>query len=453
MKIVLARPNYETHIITPPLGLGYLASYLKNNDIEVKVIDGVRENLDREKIIETILRENPDVVGLTCLTAFYNEVVSISNALKEKNIKCVIGGVHPTFLPYKTLMDSNADYIVCGEGEIALLKLVKNNFINNNIPGVYSKDNLFNEHQTISRAEIVENLDDLPFPDWGQLNPNLYPRAPHGAIIKDFPVGIIMTTRGCPYECAFCASPKFYNKRIRFRTPENVIQEIKYLINNFGIKEIHFEDDNLTIKREHVADICNLIIKNKIKIHWACPNGIRADKVDEELIELMAKAGCYYFAYGIESANPQILQNIKKRETIETIKSAIAMANKKGISCQGFFIFGLPGETEDTIKESIKFAKKSKLSRAQFLILDILPGCELWDKLKDKFTPNWQKDSYREPEWLPEGLTKEMLLKYQSRAFWQFYLRPSIFWRLARLIDRKQIGFLIKRLKAYRLIK
>jgi radical SAM superfamily enzyme YgiQ (UPF0313 family) len=231
------------------------------------------------------------------------------------------------------------------------------------------------------------------------------------------------------------------------------VREVKYLVDNFGVKEIHFEDDNLTFKREHVTEICNRIIDGGIKIHWACPNGIRADRVDEDLIKLMRKAGCYYFAYGIESANPQILNNIKKRETIDTIKTAIKTADSQGISCQGFFIFGLPGETEETIKESINFAKTSKLSRAQFLILDILPGCELWDTLKGKFTPNWDKDSYREPEWLPENLSKEKLLRFQSKAFWQFYLRPRIFLKLLRLVDAKQIKFLLKRFKAYRLIK
>ena len=167
----------------------------------------------------------------------------------------------------------------------------------------------------------------------------------------------------------------------------------------------------------------------------------------------MKESGCYYFAYGIESANPHILKNIKKRESIETIEQAIEIADKAGISTQGFFIFGLPGETASTIEENINFALRSGLSRAQFIILDVLPGSELWDTLRGKFIPNWEKESYREPEWLPEGITKEQLLAAQSRAFRKFYLRPKIFFKLLKLVGHRQIIYLIKRLKGYRLLK
>ena len=453
VKIVLVRPNYNSHIITPPLGLGYLASYLKSEGIDAVVIDGLREALSTEGLIGRILSEEPDAVGITCLTAFYEETVDLSRRLKDKGLKVVIGGVHPTFLPYQTLTESNADYVICGEGEIALAKLAKNGFVNDGIQGVYSKGDLKDEKQQVVKAQAVERLDDLPFPDWEQIDPNLYPRAPHGAIVKNFPIGVVMTTRGCPYECTFCASPGFYERKVRFRSPENVVREIKHLVEKFGVKEIHFEDDNLTLKRDHIAKICNLMIENDLKVSWACPNGIRADKVDEDLIALMAKSGCYYFAYGVESANPQILKNIKKRESIEDIEKAIEIAHRKGIQCQGFFIFGLPGETDETIEETIDFACRSKLSRAQFLILDVLPGSELWEKLEGRFTPKWSKQSYREPEWIPENLTKEKLLNAQARAFRRFYLRPRVFFRLARLVDLKQMKFLVKRVTDYRMYK
>jgi len=261
-----------------------------------------------------------------------------------------------------------------------------------------------------------------------------------------------MTTRGCPYMCSFCASRKFYDQSIRFRSIPNVIGEIKYLVNNFAIKEVHFEDDNLTLKRDHIEKLCRALIKNKIDISWACPNGIRADRVDEKLLRLMKKAGCYLVAFGIESANPRILRNIHKLETIETIKKAISITNKVGIQSQGFFIFGLPGETKETIEESIQFAKKSKLSRALFMILDIIPGSELWYTLKGKFKPNWKKNSYKEPEWLPKGLTKRDLMDAQTRAIREFYLRPITLIRFLKYIKPNQVKFLLQRFKEYRLL-
>ncbi|KKR33251.1 MAG: Anaerobic magnesium-protoporphyrin IX monomethyl ester cyclase, Elongator protein 3/MiaB/NifB family [Candidatus Gottesmanbacteria bacterium GW2011_GWC2_39_8] len=240
-KIVLVRPKYNGHIITPPLGLGYLSAYLKKHSIETVIIDGLRDNLSNNHLIQRILSEKPDAVGITCLTAFYNEVIDLSNLVKKNHIRCIIGGVHPTFLPCETLVDSKADYVICGEGEIALLKLVGNNYINNDIQGVYSKGNIENMKIPIKKAEIIENLDEIPFPYWEQMDPNLYSKAPHGFFVKNFPIGVIITTRGCPYECTYCASPKFYDRKIRFRTPKNVFDEIQYLIDNFGIKEIHLK--------------------------------------------------------------------------------------------------------------------------------------------------------------------------------------------------------------------
>lgn len=453
MKIVLTRPLYRSHIITPPLGIGYLSSFLKKHGIDVVLIDALRDSIPLNALVDKITAEKPDAVGISCLTAYSHECAELSRRLKSNNLCCIIGGVHPTFLPYQTLKDTAADFVICGEAENALLDLLRANFEHTNIDGVYAQGDLTEEPERIERARPVIDLDSLPFPDWGQMAPLTYPKAPHGAIAKSFPIGIISSTRGCPYPCTFCASPEFYDRRIRFRSPENVANEIEYLVKQFGVREIHFEDDNLTIRREHVEAICNLLLSRGIKISWACPNGIRADKVDAALIKLMRQSGCYYFAFGVESANKQILANIKKHESIETISHAIDMAAREGIACQGFFIFGLPGETAETIEETIDFALSSRLSRAQFLILDVLPGSELWSKLQGTFTPNWGKNSYKEPEWFPAGVTKEMLLNAQSRAFRRFYLRPSILLRMILLLRPSQIYFMLQRVKDFRLLK
>ncbi|MFC1898067.1 B12-binding domain-containing radical SAM protein [Candidatus Cloacimonadota bacterium] len=453
MKIILVRPKYKSHLITPPLGLGYLSSYLQKYGLKTKIIDALKDDLDNDELVLKIIEDKPEAVGITCLTAFYNEVIDLSIKLKKHNIKVIIGGVHPTFLPKQTLQESSCDFVILGEGEKALLKLIRNDFDNSRIRGVYSNDDIGKETDFV-KAERIENLDELPFPDWRQIDPRSYPPAPHGALIKHFPVAPIISTRGCPYECTFCASPGFYDRSIRFRSSENVIEEIKYLVKNFGIKEIHFEDDNLTLDRDHIKKICDLIIENNIKISWACPNGIRADKVDEELVYLMKRSGCYLIAYGVESADPQILENIGKHESIETIENSINMVSKAGLSCQGFFIFGLPGETKRTLKKSIYFAKKSKLDRAQFVILDILPGSELWDTLKGKFKPNWSKNSYKEPEWIPDEVSEKELLHSQSKAFREFYFKSPIrIIKLILLVRFRQIKFLLHRLKDFRIFK
>jgi len=454
MKVVLTRPNYASHIITPPLGLGYLAAFLKQNGIDAIIIDALKEGMDHQHLVDCIAAQQADAVGITCLTAFYREVVELSQQLKQAGQTVIIGGVHPTFLPRETLEDSQCDYVILGEGELALTQLAHSGFVNHGIPGVYSRENFFGDRVSVTKAERIENLDRIPFPDWEQLDPRRYPKAPHGAVAKDYPIGVMTTTRGCPYACTFCASPRFYDRTIRFRTPENIIAEIEYLVNRFGVKEIHFEDDNFTLRRAHAESLCKLIIESGLHISWACPNGVRADKIDEALLRLMRESGCYCIAYGIESANQGILDAIQKHERIETIERSIELAARVGISCQGFFVFGLPGETTATINESIRFAKRSRLARAQFLILDVLPGSELWFTLAGQFTPNWDKDSYKEPEWMPEGLTKEDLLRGQSRAFREFYLKSPR--RLAGLLCHarpSQIRYFLQRLRDYRILR
>lgn len=448
MKIALVRPKYKTHLITPPLGIGYISSYLKSHGFQTKIIDGLNLNLTNEEVVKRC--KDFDLVGISCLTDFYLETVDLTQKLKAVGKTVVLGNVHPSILPEQSLQDSNADYVVVGEGEytfIQLLQVLKQGERAENIPGVY-----FPGQKSFQPRELIQVLDDLPFPDWQQLDPRIYQKAPHGGLIKNFPVAPIVTTRGCPYACKFCASPRFWSQRLRYRSPENVVAEIEYLVENFGVKEIHFEDDNLTLNRDHVVKICNLIIDKNLKISWATPNGVRADRVDEELLKLMKEAGLYYIVFGIESGNQEILDRINKKETLVDIEKAVKLAHKLGIMTQGFFIFGLPGETEETIKNSIKFAKKIPLDRAQFLLLDLLPGSALWEEYQDEFEMDYTKESYHEPTWVPKTITAESLKKWQPKAFRAFFFRPKPLFSLIKFFRLAQLKFIINRLRDFRIL-
>jgi len=203
--------------------------------------------------------------------------------------------------------------------------------------------------------------------------------------------------------------------------------------------------------REHVVSICNLIIERGIEISWATPNGIRADKVDEELLALMKKAGCYYVVFGIESGNQKILDNINKNETLADIERAVKLAHKSGMMTQGFFILGLPGETEETIKDSVRFAKRLPLDRAQFLILDLLPGSALWKEHKEGYKEDYSKESYHEPTWVPETITADILKNWQPRAFRSFFFRPRPLFSLIKFFRPSQIKYIISRLRDFRI--
>ena len=448
MKVVLTRPNYHSHLITPQLGMGYISSYINKRGFDATIIDGLNLDLSVQEIADCC--HDADVVGIGCLTDFFSEVIALSRELKKRGKVVVIGGPHATVLPEVTLRKTGADYVIVGEGEITfyeLLLAMSNNQPVDGIEGVVTPTT-----NGISRRASIENLDDIPFPDWKQMDPRYYMKAPHGGLVKNFPVAPITSTRGCPYSCTFCASPEIWGKTIRWRSPANVVDEIEYLVKVFGVKEIHFEDDNLTLKISHVEEICRLIIKRNINISWATPNGIRADKITPEVLKLMKESGCYLIAFGIESGNPEILKNIKKMEELETMTYAVNEASKLGIITQGFFIFGLPGETEETVQETIDYAKKIPLDKAQFLLLDVLPGTQLWKDHKGEFEHDLQKRSYQELTWVPDTVEKEVLEKAPARAFRSFFFRPRQILMLLRFMKVSQFKFILRRILDFGII-
>lgn len=456
-KIVLIIPNFDTYVITPQLGVMYLSSYLKKHGHNVVIIDALRDNLNYKQILNLTEKENPEIVGIHCLSSFYNKVIDITKMLKDKKYKVYIGGVHPTFLPYTTLKETGADYVMCGEGEIPLLKLINNNFINNGIQGVYSIDDLkddfyMKDGSSILKSEVIENLDELPFPDWEQCPPNSYPQAPHAVVAKNYPIGIITTSRGCPFKCTFCSSHNFY-KGVRFRSVDNVIQEIKYLIKHFHIKELQFIDDNLTLKKSYVMELCQKMKEQKIKIDWTPINGIRADSIDDEIVQTMKEAGCYLLDFGIEAVNKDILKNIKKGETLETITNAIECANKAGMITIGNFIFGLPGETKETIEEAINYAINSKLDRAGFFALNVLPGSDIANDLNKKGAKVKISSLFSSPDMLVTELSSKEIEKYVQKAYWKFYFRPKILFNMLKSIPITQYKYLIKVLIKYNIFK
>jgi len=430
--------------------MGYVSSYLKSRGHETKIIDGLNLGLNNDQILQECKNFGAKLVGVYVLSAFFLDAIDLINKLHNNEMRVVLGGTQPTFMPKYTMDKTNADFLVMGEAETTMADLadaLDKNISCDTIPGLITRTNL-----NPAERPFTDNLDEFPFPDWEQIDPTKYKKAPHGGFIKNYPYAPIVSTRGCPYRCTFCASPKLSQRKIRFRSPENVVAEIKLLKEKFGIKEIHFEDDNLTLKRDHAKKICELLIEQNIKVNWACPNGIRADKLDDELAALMKKAGCYYVAFGIESGNQEILNNVKKDTTLEKIEQGVRIANKAGIMTQGFFIFGLPGETEQTIENTIQFAKKIPLTRAQFLLLDVMPGTELWDTMDYEAKKDWGVKSYHEVTWVPPTVSLEALKNAVPRAFKQFYLRPKQFFSIVRFIRPQQLPFLFKRLLAYKIL-
>jgi radical SAM superfamily enzyme YgiQ (UPF0313 family) len=348
------------------------------------------------------------------------------------------------------------NFAFVGEAEIGLRVLLNNLQNNGNlkeIPGLVWR----NKNKIMVNPQIfVKDLDSLGFPSWELIKPNEYPQSPHGGFSKNFPIAPIIITRVCPFQCTFCAGHSVSGRNIRSRTPKNVIDEIKLLYNEYGIREIHIEDDNFTLNKNLVREFCNLIIEKELDISWCCPNGVRLDTLDEEILKLMKKAGCYSLAVGIESGSDKVLKHMKKNLTVNQIKDKVELINKVGIEIIGFFILGYPSETEDDINKTIEFAKKLPLTRAQFNIFIPLPGSEIYNKLKEEGklnNINWDKFFVTKVAY-SENLGEEKLKKLQREAFLKFYLRPKILIGMLKEIKSlKQLKHLFFRINAYLISK
>ncbi|OGZ36676.1 MAG: hypothetical protein A3A94_00750 [Candidatus Portnoybacteria bacterium RIFCSPLOWO2_01_FULL_43_11] len=435
------KPNSNADELIPPFGLGYLATAIREN-YEVEILDGIKEELNLEKFEQIVKKENYDVIGIQIFTFHLNTAKDYIKIIKKVNpeIKIILGGPHPSCDPkniFKYFPD--IDFAFRGEAEEGLPRLLnliseeKNQKISNNlfydIPGLIFKDE---DGKTIfNNPSFVENLDAFGLPSWDLLKPDTYPLSPHGAFFKNYPIAPIVITRGCPYSCTYCAGPIISGRKIRKRSIDNVIEEIKLLYHKYGIREIHIEDDNFTLYNDLVKEFCYKLKENNLNISWACPNGIRLDTLSKDLLLLMKNSGLYSVSVGIESGSDKILNQMKKSLTTEKIKEKLNLIKSAGLEAIGFFIIGYPTETKKDILKTLAFAKGLPLKRVTFSIFKPFPGTEITNYLVEKGELDlskieWDKFLLADAVWSPRGLTLKEIKKLRRRAFLEFYLRPKI---------------------------
>lgn len=464
MKILLVKPVTPRNLIlncVPPLGLGYLATSLREAGIEqVKILDCVKENLDYQGFSRKIAHFKPDVVGFQVFSHDLPSVKICLDIVKRMNPKVITiaGGPHPSGLPEETLQSFKLlDYLFCGEAEIGLPLLIKYCQQKKShlatIPGLGWRDS--KGKIKINKQAYLDDLNKIGFVAWDLLKPQEYPDAPQGVIFRNSPIAPLVATRGCPFNCTFCAGWTISGKQIRKRSIDNLLSEIDFLHKNYGIREIHFLDDNFTFYREYVEEFCLKLIDKDYKISWCCPNGVRLDTLDEKLLILMQRSGCYYVSVGIESGTDRVLKLMKKGIKISRIEKMVHLVNKSGMPINGFFIIGYPGETRKEIIKTIKFAKSLDLTRAAFYNYLPLPRTEAYNKLLDnmeinKDEINWSHVFQAEIAYQSPLLFSGELKKLQRRAHLEFYLRPKIIWRLLKeMRTKQQLQYILKRARAY----
>lgn len=414
-----------------PLPLTYLAAYLRSRQKEVEILDANLLGLSHDQVAAYINKHRFDLIGLSATTPDFYEIVKLAKKIKKiKNPPyIVIGGAHISAIPKDIQKYLYFDFAVIGEGEETLLELVtslenKNNKFNDILGLVFKKGKKLIVNQI---RPYIKNLDILPFPA-RDLLPPLSKYHPTPGMYKKLSMAFMITSRGCPFQCLFC-SHSVFGHHYRFRSPKNVVDEMEILVRDFNVAEIRICDDLFNFNEERVLAICREIVRRKIKVSWGC--SVRANLVSRKQLIAFKKAGCWEINFGVESADPKILETIKKGVTTEDVRRAVKLAKEVGLETRGFFILGLPGDTPKTIQATINLAKNLKLPMAQFYMAVPYPGTELAKRAREfgsvntESFENYLSQTTKKPPFIPFGLTAKQLNSYLNKAYREYYLRPS----------------------------
>ena len=359
-----------------PLGLGYIAAVLEE-DHDVKVIDVCAEKLDDDLLSKKISKIDPEIVGITSDTLSFQRAIEIAQIVKQinKEIIVVIGGAHANALPAYPLKYDCFDISVHGEGERTVIELwnrIEKGKSYEDVKGIAFRKN--DEIVINPRQELIENLDELPFPAR-----HLFPMDKYSAEFRLYvsPIYSVGTSRGCPFSCAFCSNNVIFGKKYRFRSPKNVVNEIELLIDEYGAKGIYFREDIFTMYKKRVIEICNEIKERKLEFKWFCES--RVDTINEEMLRSMKNAGCELVWFGVESGTQKILDYVHKQITIEQSRAAFRLCKKIKLRAGASFLIGVPGENIEDIYKTIEFAKELKPEFAGFNIFTGYPSSLLYE--------------------------------------------------------------------------
>lgn len=436
MKITLISPAPDhglSEMQSPHHGLAYIGATLLKNQYNVNVIDAKTLHLKTDEVISQVLREKPDVVGITAMTPDIICANKIAEGIKKDSPKTIIivGGPHCTALPEKTLQEFPLfNFLIIGEGEITIIELLealKNGNSASNfkkIEGIAFRENGKN---IITQSRLfVSDLESIPFPAWG-----LFPQ------VKDYPV---YASRGCPFNCVFCM--RVLGSKVRVRQPENIVREIEWLVQQ-NKKFFWFSDETFGVKKEWLYNLLDLIIEKGLnkKINWSANS--RVNLADYDTYMKMKEAGCVEINFGIESGSNEILSKVHKGFTTDMAKKAIATAKKAGFKTGAFYIIGHPYETHSTIKETINLAAELNTTEAAFGLMVPYPGTKVFELANKgeagylKASENW--DEYRKYFGTSlefRNFSSAELKKYQAKAYINFYIKNYRFKELFLFLYR-----------------
>ena len=433
------------------LSYAAISGSLKEEKYKVRLIDLNASRSPKSDYIRLINDFEPDFIGFNITTPIFNKVDEYAKYTKEElhNSVLIAGGPHVSVMPEGILRNSCFDIAVVGEGDYSFRRIVDRDNLKD-IPGIAYLDS--GEYKQNINS-LIKNLDDLPFPYMELYDPQIYIHP--NSVSRRNPVASMETSRGCFGRCVFC-NKSVFGAKLRLKSVDRVIEEMKYIL-SLGYNELHLVDDLFTASLTRAKKICERIINERLNMSWMPRGGIRVDVVDQELLYLFKRAGVWRVAFGIESGSQKVLNESNKMITLSQVNKAVRMARKAGLETEGYFMLGLPGETEETLKETMKYAKSLRLDFAKFAVTIPLPGTSMfdkWDSMGAIKTKDWSKytfstktrDLYDHPT-----VSWSIIDRYFESSHRNFYLRPSYI--LERLYKSTLSGQLLNDVRAFFSIK
>jgi len=462
MKVLLIKPDNLADHIQPSLGYGYLATQIRK-DHDVVIHDCIKDNTPINRITEIVARHKPDLIGIQCYTFDTPKVYKLFKIIKEAfpHIITVVGGAHISSIPMEAFnqFQPYVDYGFNSESEIGFPKFLTALEKGDHDAFPYVEGLIWRNKSgkvVTNLPAFVQNLDDLGFPAWDLMPPETYPESQHGAFYEKFPIAPIITTRGCPYLCTFCSAPILSGRKLRHHSVAYVQEHIKMLYDR-GVREIHIVDDNFTFDMDYCKEVLRGIIDLKLDISLATPNGIRMDRLDDEILELMREAGQYLLTVAVESGTDRILKRMKKGTTVAKIRENVALIRKHKFPVAGFFILGYPTETREEMLQTIKLSKELGLLRANFFTFLPLPGTASYNELVQNGEierVDWNNFLFMTAPYVPKGMTRDELLSLKRRAFLSFHFHPRVlFENLKAIKSFRHFKFLLRRFYHWILMK
>jgi len=436
----------------PPLGLMYIATVLKNNNLFAEILDCVPMNIGYDELKRKIAEFQPDIVGISTYTMSMVDVLLTVNIVKNisTDIIVVLGGHHVQLYPELSVEYQNVDFILRGEAENTFLQLIETLEEKGSIDDFYKIEGIGfkNDGQIFihSRVAMIKNVNLLPIPSRELLPKEIY----QSIVGRNNMVATVMSSRGCPYKCTFCYTP---SKIYRSRTVENMIEEVKYL-KELGYNEIFFFDDLFALQPQKVINFSKALRSEKIQIDWSFRG--RINTVTKEMIDEVAKSGIHRIQFGIEAGVDYTLKRIKKGITVDKITKVLLWCKKAGVTTIGNFMIGLPDETEKDINQTLKFSRKIGLNYAQYSILVPYPFTSIYEEALERgiisndfwyeFSENplKNKESFKVEYWT-EHVSEDFLFKTIKKSFKRFYFRPiTVLNKFREIKNFQELWFAVK---------